>query len=78
MEKSELNLKLAELAFRYVAATSGAAADLVLADLTGLTRNEPGDMYVVFERLCFYIAEHNSIYVEPPTMAEVLAWLNGR
>jgi hypothetical protein len=75
MEKEILHQKLAELAFRYVAARSGTEADLVLADLTDLTRDEPGDYYVVFERLCLYIAEHNSMYVEPPTMAEVLAWL---
>lgn len=75
MAQENLHRKLAELAFRYLAAKSGPEADLVLADLTDLTRDEPGDYYVVFERLCFYIAEHNSMYVEPPTMAEVLAWL---
>jgi hypothetical protein len=75
-DRKALNQKLAELAFSYVAARSADQANQVMADVYRLVRDEPGDYYIVFERACYYIAEHNADFVEPPTMAEVVAWLD--
>lgn len=45
-------------------------------ELHGLVSSAPGDYYIVFERACDYIAEHNTMYAEPLKLEELLAWLN--
>ncbi len=76
MDRAVLNQRLTQLAFRYLAAGDRAESDRVLADLDRLTAGQPGDNYVIFERLCDYIAEHRSLYVAGPGFQETLAWLN--
>jgi hypothetical protein len=74
--QDDLNRKVAELAFRYLAAVSPTQADQIMFELHGLVSSAPGDYYIVFERACDYIAEHNTMYAEPLKLEELLAWLN--
>jgi hypothetical protein len=74
--QDDLSRKVAELAFRYLAAVSPSQADQIMVELHNLVSGVPGDYYIVFERACDYIAEHHTMYAEPLTLAELLDWLN--